>query len=86
MAEALIFPAHYSRSVELRLAARRSVQVVAGTIPMLLIAASVEAFISPSQLPGWVKATLGGTLALAYLTYVLAVPAPPNTDAAPASI
>jgi uncharacterized membrane protein SpoIIM required for sporulation len=86
MAEALIFPARYSRSVELRLAARRSVQVVAGTIPMLLIAASVEAFISPSQLPGWVKATLGGTLALAYLTYVLAVPAPPNTDAAPASI
>lgn len=71
MAEAMIFPARYSRSVELQLAARRSVQIVVGTIPMLLIAATVEAFISPSQLPGWEKATLGAVLALGYLAYVL---------------
>ena len=65
----------YSRSVELQLAARRSVRIVVGTIPMLLIAATVEAFISPSDLPGWIKASLGAVLALAYLAYILAAPA-----------
>jgi uncharacterized membrane protein SpoIIM required for sporulation len=71
MAQAMIFPARYSRLVELQLAARRSVQIVAGTIPMLLIAATVEAFVSPSSLPGWQKAALGAVLGLAYLAYVL---------------
>jgi uncharacterized membrane protein SpoIIM required for sporulation len=75
MAEALIVPGRYSRSVELQLAARRSVRIVVGTIPMLLIAATVEAFISPSDLPGWIKASLGAVLALAYLAYILAAPA-----------
>jgi uncharacterized membrane protein SpoIIM required for sporulation len=86
MAEAMIFPARYSRSVELRFAARRSVQIVAGTIPMLLIAATVEAFVSPSQLPGWMKATLGAVLAIAYLAYVLAAPAPQPADSSQQSI
>jgi uncharacterized membrane protein SpoIIM required for sporulation len=86
MAEAMIFPARYSRSVELKLAARRSVQIVAGTIPMLLMAATVEAFISPSNLPGWTKATLGAILALAYLAYVLAAPAPRPVDSRQPSI
>jgi uncharacterized membrane protein SpoIIM required for sporulation len=72
--------------VELRLAARRSVQIVAGTIPMLLIAATVEAFISPSQLPGLAKATLGAVLALAYLAYVLAAPGPESTGTSQPSI
>lgn len=76
MAQPMIFPARFSRSVELGLAARRSVQIVMGTIPMLLIAAAVEGFVSPSHLPGWTKAGLGAILGLAYLLYLLAAPAP----------
>ncbi len=84
MAEALIVPGRYSRAVELRLAARRSVRIVVGTIPMLLIAATVEAFISPSDLPGWTKASLGAVLGLAYLAYILAAPTPqPNLSDQP---
>jgi uncharacterized membrane protein SpoIIM required for sporulation len=76
MAEAMLFPGRYRRLVELRLAARRSVKIVVGTIPMLLIAGTVEGFVSPSVLPGMIKATLGISLALAYLTYILTAPAP----------
>jgi uncharacterized membrane protein SpoIIM required for sporulation len=86
MTRPLIFPGRFSRSVELRLAARRSVQIVVGTIPMLLIAASVEAFISPSQLSAWTKAALAAVLALAYLAYIVAAPAPNPTDPSQASI
>jgi uncharacterized membrane protein SpoIIM required for sporulation len=80
MAQPMIFPARFSRSVELRLAARRSVQIVLGTIPMLLVAAMVEGFISQSLRRGWAKATLGAVLALAYLVYLLAAPAPKSAE------
>jgi uncharacterized membrane protein SpoIIM required for sporulation len=86
MAQSMIFPARFSRSAELGLAARRSVQIAVGTIPMLLIAATVEAFVSPSSLPGWAKATLGAVLGLAYLAYILAAPAPKPADPVEATI
>jgi uncharacterized membrane protein SpoIIM required for sporulation len=85
MAKPMIFPARFSRTVELGLAARRSVQIVVGTIPMLLIAGVVEAFVSPSHLPGWEKAALGAILALAYLLFVLTAPAPAAKDASQSS-
>ncbi len=71
MARALLFPGRYSRRVELRLRGRESVQIMVGIVPILLIAGLVEAFVSPSALPGPAKAMLGLTLFLTLLGYIL---------------
>ncbi len=71
MARALLFPGRYSRRVELRLRGRESVQIVVGIVPILLIAGMVEAFVSPSAIPGIAKAMLGLTLSLTLLGYIL---------------
>jgi hypothetical protein len=36
--------------------------MVAGIIPLLVIAGSLEGFFSPSAAPHWLKFTVGGTL------------------------
>jgi len=71
MAQAIVFPERYSRSVELRLKGRSSVQIIVGIVPMLLVAGAIEAFISPSKISGVAKALLGLSLALALLGYIL---------------
>jgi uncharacterized membrane protein SpoIIM required for sporulation len=80
MAEAMLFPGRYSRTVELGLKGRHSVQIIVGIVPLLLVAGAIEAFISPSALPGIVKALLGLSLAAALLGYIVA-----RGQAAPAS-
>jgi uncharacterized membrane protein SpoIIM required for sporulation len=72
MARAMLFPGRYPRSTELARDGRTSVQIIVGIIPILLLAGSVEAFISPSGIPGWAKALLGLVLAIALTSYVLA--------------
>jgi uncharacterized membrane protein SpoIIM required for sporulation len=72
MAEALLFPGRFSRRVELRQKGRISVQIIVGIVPLLLVAGAVEAFISPSALPGIVKALLGLSLAIALLGFIAA--------------
>jgi uncharacterized membrane protein SpoIIM required for sporulation len=72
MAQAMLFPGRYSRRVELRLKGRRSVQIVVGIVPILLVAGAIEAFVSPSGLPGVAKALLGLSLGLALLGYIVA--------------
>jgi uncharacterized membrane protein SpoIIM required for sporulation len=76
MGEAMLFPGRYRRSVELGLAARRSARIFVGTVPMLLVAALVEGFVSPSELPASIKIALAVTLALAYAAYIVAAPRP----------
>jgi uncharacterized membrane protein SpoIIM required for sporulation len=71
MAEAMLFPGRFSRGVELRQKGRISVQIMVGIVPMLLVAAVIEAFVSPSNLPGAAKALLGASLALALLGFVI---------------
>jgi uncharacterized membrane protein SpoIIM required for sporulation len=72
MAEAMLFPGRYSRRVELRLQGRRSVQIIVGIIPILLVAGAIEGFVSPSSVPGFAKALLGLSLAIALLSYIVA--------------
>ena len=69
--EAMLLPGRYARSVEIKQNARKSVQIVVGTIPMLLVAGLVEGFISPSPIPGLWKAGIGATLATLYMVYVM---------------
>jgi uncharacterized membrane protein SpoIIM required for sporulation len=72
MAQAILFPARYSRRVELWLKGRSSVQIIVGIVPLLLVAGAIEAFISPSTIPGVAKASLGLSLAVVLLGYIVA--------------
>jgi uncharacterized membrane protein SpoIIM required for sporulation len=72
LAQAMLFPGRYSRRVELRLKGRSSAQVVVGIIPLLLVAGAIEAFVSPSEIPGAAKALLGLCLAVALVSYIAA--------------
>ncbi len=71
MAQAMLFPGRYSRSVELRLKGRSSVQIMIGIVPMLLLAGAIEAFVSPSDLSGITKAAIGLSLAAALLGFII---------------
>jgi uncharacterized membrane protein SpoIIM required for sporulation len=72
MAQAMVFPGRYGRRVELRLKGRSSVQIIVGIVPLLLVAGAIEAFISPSNIPGVAKALLGLSLTAALLGYIVA--------------
>jgi uncharacterized membrane protein SpoIIM required for sporulation len=71
MAEAMLFPGRYRRRVELREKGRTSVQIMVGIVPILLVAGAIEAFVSPSSLPGIAKAALGLCLAAVLLVYII---------------
>jgi uncharacterized membrane protein SpoIIM required for sporulation len=71
MARAMLFPGRYRRGVELRLEGRRSVQIIVGIVPILLVAGAIEGFLSPSDIPGVAKALLGLSLAIALLGYIV---------------
>jgi uncharacterized membrane protein SpoIIM required for sporulation len=54
----------------LRLAAKDAILLVLGAAVMLLIAAMIEGFFSPSSLPMWVKFAFGGLTALVLVFYL----------------
>jgi uncharacterized membrane protein SpoIIM required for sporulation len=71
VARGLLFPGRLPRRASLAKAGARSVRLVLGAIPMLLIAGLVEGFVSPSNLPVPVKFLLAaalGTLLVLYLS------------------
>lgn len=82
LAEALLFPGRFRRGVELRHKGRASVQIVVGIVPILLVAGAIEAFVSPSELPGALKALLGFCLAALLLAYITRSAPTPAAEAA----
>jgi uncharacterized membrane protein SpoIIM required for sporulation len=90
MARGLLFPGTLPRRESLARAGARSVRLVLGTVPMLLIAGLTEGFISPANLPAYVKFLLAaglGTLLVLYLSKNSTPRAPglkmPRTPATP---
>jgi len=70
LGQAMVFPGRYSRSVEIGIAGRKSMQLLIGVIPMLIIAGLVEGFVSPSNLSSTLKVSLAALLAASYLVYI----------------
>jgi uncharacterized membrane protein SpoIIM required for sporulation len=73
MADAILRPGMLTRSEALRLAAQRAVQLLLGGASLLVIAGTIEGFISPSSLPNWVKfgtGALTGVLLYGYWLFV----------------
>jgi uncharacterized membrane protein SpoIIM required for sporulation len=65
LAAGLLFPGIYSRRDALKRAAVESIRLLAGIVPLLIIAGSLEGFLSPSGAPVTVKFLTGAVLFLA---------------------
>jgi uncharacterized membrane protein SpoIIM required for sporulation len=74
IAKGLLFPGTLPRRASLVRAGGRSVRLVLGTIPMLLIAGFVEGFVSPSDMPVGVKFMLAGGLGTLLVLYLIRKP------------
>lgn len=76
IAKGLLFPGPLPRRESLVRAGGRSVRLLLGTIPMLLVAGVVEGFVSPSDLPYQLKFLLAAALATMLVLYLLRKPSP----------
>ena len=67
----MFVPGQYPWRLQLIRTAKESVQLLMGTIPLFVIAGTIEGFITPSTLPLATKYTVaGGTLALLAVYYI----------------
>lgn len=71
IARGLLFPGTLPRRESLVRAGARSVRLVLGTIPMLLVAGFVEGFVSPTGLPVKIKFMLAAGLATLLVLYLM---------------
>jgi uncharacterized membrane protein SpoIIM required for sporulation len=72
----VVFPGLYRWRDSVTLAGVEATRMVAGIIPLLVIAGTLEGFFSPSAAPVWLKFTVGGVLfALLLLWLFRPVPA-----------
>ena len=62
IAAGLLFPGVLKRKDALALASREAVRLLAGVVPLLVVAGLLEAFLSPSGAPFGVKLAVGGAL------------------------
>jgi uncharacterized membrane protein SpoIIM required for sporulation len=60
----LLVPGNYSRAYQLKYQAKRSVQLLLGTIPLFVIAGIIEGFITPAAIP------LGAKYIVAFITVI----------------
>jgi uncharacterized membrane protein SpoIIM required for sporulation len=75
IARGLLFPGSLPRGESLARAGARSVKLVLGTVPLLLVAGFVEGFISPTELHPGIKFTLAAGLFTLLVLYLSRKPA-----------
>jgi len=71
IAKGLLFPGVLPRKESLVQAGAKSVRLILGTIPLLLIAGLVEGFVSPTSLPPVIKFLLAGALGTLLVLYLM---------------
>jgi uncharacterized membrane protein SpoIIM required for sporulation len=67
---AMLFPGGYRWKESVAKGGIEATRLVAGVIPMLVIAGTLEGFFSPSHAPVWLKFTVGGLLFTLLLTWL----------------
>jgi uncharacterized membrane protein SpoIIM required for sporulation len=70
IAKGLLFPGTLPRRASLVVEGGRAVRLVVGIIPMLIVAGTIEGFVSPSELPVWLKYTVAAGMFGLLLLYV----------------
>lgn len=73
LAWAVLHPGLLSRGAALRMAAQRAVVIMIGCVPLLMIAGTIEAFISPSALPVWIKYAVSLLTGVALYSYLISL-------------
>jgi len=73
VAQGLLFPGLLSRRDSLAQAGVEAVQLLLGTIPILIIAGLIEAFVSPTGLPVALKFSMAGALFVILAAYLFGV-------------
>lgn len=66
----LFVPGEYSRGYQLKVNAKRSVQLLLGTIPLFIIAGIIEGFITPAAIPLEAKYFVAGMTVVGLILYV----------------
>lgn len=64
LGRAMVFPGGYRWKDAIAMGGMEATRLVAGIIPLLVIAGCLEGFFSPSNAPVWLKFTVGGMLFL----------------------
>ena len=72
LASGLLFPGLYSRRDSIALAGGEAVRLLAGVIPMLAVAGTIEGFFSPSGAPAGLKFVVGAALFTLLLLWLFA--------------
>jgi uncharacterized membrane protein SpoIIM required for sporulation len=67
---AMLFPGGYRWKESVAKGGIEATRLVAGVIPMLIVAGSLEGFFSPSHAPVWLKFTVGALLFTLLLTWL----------------
>lgn len=71
MGHALVSPGLLRRRDALVAAARKAVRLVFGCVPLLVVAGTIEGFVSPSALPAWAKFAVGALTGLLLYGYLV---------------
>ena len=71
MGISLAMPGATTRKASLRAGAKEAVLLVLGTIPMFIIAGTLEGFVTPSQISGEVKIVIGIAVWAAVMAYLM---------------
>ncbi len=82
LAHGLLFPGVYSRRESVAQAGVEATQLVAGIIPLLVVAGTLEGFFSPSAAPVWLKFAVGGSLFTLLLVWLFRPIAAATTSSA----
>jgi len=78
IAQGLLFPGVLPRRDSLTRAGSEAVQLLLGTIPILIVAGLIEAFVSPTGLPIALKFSLAAALFVLLGTYLFGMSRPPR--------
>jgi len=69
LGHALADPGPYRRSEMLSVVSKQAVKLALGCVPLLLVAGLIEAFLSPSPLPSWLKFLFAGVSFTSLMIY-----------------
>ena len=70
MGSALIAPGNLRRADSIRLASGRALRLFAGALPMFVVAAIIEGFITPAPIPPFAKLAFSGLTLLGLVAYL----------------